>query len=156
MKKTLAILMFVLATGFGVFAQSKTKVYLEVISNDSKTVDYTLGVYPGTYAYHEPDGIDPYSSLTLRVVNSGSETLRWNDRSKIFILLKNGTLFCNYLTAASEGEKTCSFTIYKDGSHDQTLCFSTKFDVGDIDKVFLYDGTHDQVFSLVYDEYDSK
>ncbi len=156
MKKLAVLAMLLATTGFSLFGQSKTKVYLEVISNDSKTVDYTLGVYPGSYAYYQPDGIDPYSTLTLRVVNSGTETLHWNDRSKIFILLKNGTLFCNYLTAASDGEKACSFTIYNGGSHDQTLCFSTKFDVSDIEKVWLYDGTHDQVFALVYDEYESK
>ncbi len=156
MRKLVVTAMILLAAGTAVFAQTKTKVYLEVISNDSKTINYTLGVYPNTYSYTQPEGIEPYSSLTLRVVNSGSETLRWTEHNKIFILLKDGTLFCNYLTAATDGAKACSFTIDKDGSHDQTLCFSTKFDTSNIDKIWLYDGTRDQTFSLLYYESDSK
>lgn len=156
MKKTLIVLLFTIAAVTNVFAQGKTKVYWEIISNESKTVDYTIGVYPGSYAYHEPDGIDPYSTLTMRVINKGSETLKWNEHSRVFVLLKNGTLFCNYLTAATDGEKVCHYSVSNGDSHEQTLCFGEKFDVADIDKMWIYDAPHDQMFSLVFDELDSK
>jgi hypothetical protein len=156
MKKLITIALLILAANVNVFAQNKTKVYWEVISNDSKTIDYTIGVYPGSYAYFQPDGIDPYATLTMRVINKGSETLKWNEHSRVFILLKNGTLMCNYLTAATDGDKVCSYSVFKDETHEQTLCYGEKFDVADIDKMWIYDAPHDQIFSLVYDELDSK
>ena len=156
MKRIFTLTLLVLTTSITAIAQNKIKVYMEVISNDSKTIDYTLGVYPGSYAYYQPDGIDPYSTLTLRVINNGSETLKWNEHSRVFVLLKNGTLLCNYLTSATEGDKVCSYSIFKGESHEQTLCFGEKFDTADVDKMWIYDAPHDQIFALIFDELESK
>ena len=140
------ILLLIAGTAF-----SQTKVYYEIISNDSKTIDYTIGVYPGSYEYKQPDNVTPYSMLTMRVVNNGSDVLYWNEHNRIFILLKDGTMICNYKTVAQDGRNANGYTVYKGEKHEQDICFGEKFDISDIEKVFIYDASHDQIFSLMYD-----
>jgi hypothetical protein len=148
MKRILFIFIaaFLISIGY-VKAQDYTNaaVYLEIISNPDKTIDFTLGIYPETYEYNYEG---KYSTMVLRVLNNSKESLNWKDY-KIYILLKDNTLFYNYKTKASSGLYGCNYSIETGGSNDQRVCFSKKFDVEDIEKVWLsFDDA--QFFNLLY------
>jgi hypothetical protein len=55
----------------------------------------------------------------------------------VYILLKNGTLFYNYITAAKEGELACNYVVKPNETHIQYVCFEKDFDINQIDKVYL-------------------
>lgn len=121
-------------------------VYLETIANGSKTINFIAGVYPKTYSYSEAN---ENSKMTLRVLNKASKSYDWKDY-KVYILLNDNSLFYNYSTKAESGEFACNYTIEGDeGYHDQTVCFSHKFDVKDIKDMWLSFGD-DTFIHLIY------
>ncbi len=77
---------------------SSDPVYLETISNSSKTINFIAGVYPKTYTYSEAN---QNSKLTLRIKNTAKEDYQWKDY-KVYILLKDNSLFYNYQQKQSQ------------------------------------------------------
>jgi len=125
---------------------SKDPVYLEVISNTSKTINYTVGVYPMTCKNNDA-GDRTY--LTLYVLNNGSDELSWTKANHVLVVLKNNTLSFNYNTAAESGNYTCIYTVSATkGFHEQTLCFDGKFSASDIANIYLLEGG--DIYKLVY------
>jgi hypothetical protein len=122
-------------------------VYLEIISNGDKTMDFTLGLYPETYNYNYDK---KYSSMKLKILCNSTTTLEWKDY-KIYILLKDNTLFYNYKTNASSGAYCCHYSISHGEIKEQILCFARKFNIEDIDKVWL-SLNDSQFFNLVLNE----
>lgn len=138
MKRALLTLVAVLYIGIfsHVNAQSGSgdPVYIEVISNNSKSINFILGVYPKTYSWSEALQA---SQLTMRILNNASDDYFWNDY-KVYILLKDNTLFYNYKTKAETGEYACTYTIKGNGGfNDQTMSFDKKFDIKDIKSMWV-------------------
>ena len=80
-------------------------VYLNVISNSSKTIDYTVGVYPLTIK-NEPE--NDRTTISMYLLNNGSKTLYWTKMNHVLIILKDYTLKHNYVTKAESGVYCCS------------------------------------------------
>ena len=121
-------------------------VYLNVISNSSKTIDYTVGVYPLTIK-NEPE--NDRTTISMYLLNNGSKTLYWTKMNHVLIILKDYTLKHNYVTKAESGLYCCSYSVDPtNGFHEQTLCFDGIFTANDIAKVFLYEDN--DIYSLDY------
>lgn len=138
MKKIIVLFCFLLAllSVQNVNAQmsSDDPVYIETISNPSKSINMILGLYPKTYKWSE--SLEA-SQITLRILNEASGDYEWNNY-KVYIMLKDNTLFYNYTTKATSGEFDCTYTIEgNSGYHDQVVCFDKKFDVNDIKTVWV-------------------
>ena len=141
-------LIFLSALNGGVQAQtgSKDPVYLEVISNTSKTINYTVGVYPLTCKNNDA-GDRTY--LTLYVLNNGSNELSWSKANHVLVILKDNTMAFNYNTVAETGNYACVYTVGStNGFHEQTLCFDGKFGISDIANIYLLEGG--DFYKLVY------
>ncbi len=134
-------------------AQKKNPFYYELISNDSKTINFVFGFYPTTYSYVEGKDVDPYTSVKAAVINNAKNSLDWNNY-KIMIMLKSGKLIRSYTTVAKDGDYSCEYNVKGSETHYQYFCFHNKFTNEDIDKVWLVMGD-DQIFNLMYDKNDS-
>jgi len=148
--KTKYVIIGLMLSAFCGIAQAQTSskdpVYLEVISNTSKTINYTVGVYPMTCKSNEA-GVKTY--LTLYVLNNGSNELTWTKANHILVVLKDHTLAYNYNTVAESGNYACLYAIASTkGFHEQTLCFNGKFSTDDIANVYLLESG--EVYKLVY------
>jgi len=51
-------------------------VYIENISNDSKTIDLTLGFYPKTYEWIESSEV---AHVILRILNNSKKDYEWSN-----------------------------------------------------------------------------
>jgi hypothetical protein len=131
-------------------AQKKNPFFYELISNDSKTINFVFGFYPTTYSYVEGKDVDPYTNIKAAVINNAKTSLTW-DNYKITILLKSGKLIRSYTTVAKDGEYACNYSVGGSETHYQYFCFHTKFSSDDIDKVWLT-MSDDKIFSLLYDK----
>ncbi len=127
---------FMLGTVSKITAQmtAKDPVYIETIANSSKTTEFILGIYPRTYKWSE--SLEA-SQLTMRILNKAKSDYKWEDY-KVYVLLKDNSLFYNYKTKAESGDYACKYTIKGDGGfNDQVLCFDKKFDVKDIKSIWV-------------------
>lgn len=125
---------------------AKDPVYIETIANSSKTTEFILGIYPRTYKWSE--SLEA-SQLTMRILNKAKADYKWEDY-KVYILLKDNSLFYNYKTKAESGEYACKYTITGDGGfNDQVLCFDKKFDVKDIKTIWVSFGDNTFI-ELIY------
>lgn len=148
--KTKIIIFGLLLTAFGLSSQaqtgSKDPVYLEVISNTSKTINYTVGIYPMTCSF---DSENNRTTLTMYVLNNGSEDLVWKKANHVLIILNDNTLAYNYKTVAESGKYACAYNVdATKGFHEQTLCFDGKFSTSDIANVYLLE--NGDIYKLVY------
>lgn len=138
MKKTNLLLMFAFSMLFIFSAKAqmtaKDPVYIETISNSSKTINFIVGIYPKTYVYSEAS---ENSKLTMKILNKASESYKWKDY-KVYILLKDNSLFYNYTTKAEDGDFAVNYSIEGEkGVHEQTLCFTKKFEISDIKQMWI-------------------
>lgn len=134
-----------------IIAHAGNPFYYELISNDSKTINFVFGLYPNTYQYVEGKDVDGYTNIKAAIINNAKENdFKWNDY-KVTILLKSGKLIRSYTTVAKDGDYSCNYNIPAGATHYQYFCFHTKFSADDIDKVWLT-MTDDQIFSLMYDK----
>jgi len=125
---------------------SKDPVYLEVITNDSKTINYTVGVYPLTCKLNDAGD---RTNMTLYILNNGIDELKWTKANHILIVLKDHSLAYNYNTVAESGNYSCIYTVEPlTGFHEQTLCFESKFNADDIANVYLME--NGEIYKLVY------
>ena len=136
-----------------IFAKADGSIpfYYELISNESKTINFVFGFYPTTYSYVEGKDVDPYTSVKSAVINNAkNDDLKWNDY-KICILLKSGKLIRSYSTVAKDGDYAVNYTVKAGATRYQYYCFHKKFTGDDIDKVWLI-LSDDQLFNLAYDK----
>ncbi len=125
---------------------SKDPVYLEVISNTSKTINYTVGVYPLT-CKNSDTGDRTY--ISLFVLNNGSNDLTWTKANHVLIVLKDRTLAFNYNTVADSGNYSYLYSVSSSkGFHEQTLCYDGKFNADDIANIYLLEGG--DIYKLMY------
>lgn len=150
MKKIIIILLTFMTLGAVQSVQAQTSgddpVYIETISNPTKTIDLILALYPKTYKWSE--SLEA-SQLTLRVLNQSKQDFDWTNY-KVYILFKDNTLLYNYTTKASSGEFNCTYSVDRNSTiHDQTVCFDKKFDIKDIKSVWVsFDSS--QFFELFF------
>lgn len=117
-------------------AQSDPFFY-ESISNPSKTINFLIGVYYTKNEFITRDDGTGYTKISMALINKeGADPFKWSDY-KIYIMLKNGDLFYNYTTKASDGELSCNWTVQAGQKHIQYLCFDKAFDVNQIERVWL-------------------
>lgn len=121
--------------------------YYELIANPTKTVNFLIGFYYTRNEYITRDDGTGYTKVRMAIINrKGANTFKWDDY-KIYILLKDGTLFYNYTTTAKDGELACRWSVEADANHIQYVCFEKAFDVDNIERVWLSMGD-DKFFEL--------
>ena len=126
---------FILQTHI-LFAQIKKNdpVYVQTVSNESKTIDFVVGVYPNTFHWNKNLNA---STITLRVLNRGNLDYEWKDY-KIYFFLRDKTILYNFTHEDKEGEFACFYTVKKEGGiNDQTLIFRKKFRLSHIKSVWI-------------------
>lgn len=143
MKKLLAVFLFVFVP---LYAQS---FFYNAISNPNKTIDYVIGFY------HESASINSssdgsYTTFKTAVINGkDADPLVCND-NKWFLLLKDGSLVCNYTTKATSGEYACNYTVYRGETHIQYVAFDKEIRAKDIVGVWFF--TNGQLFGTLKNE----
>ena len=130
-------LYLVLACKTHVHAQQTNEYYLGVFSNSTNTIKFTMGAYPHSINQSKKNDGTLYSAMRVALVNNEkADPIEWND-FKIYILLKDGTLFYNFLTNATTGEYACKYQVAPGTTHMQYYCFDKIFAASDIDKIWL-------------------
>lgn len=139
MKKTTAFCSFLL---FGLLLThicnaQINEYYLGVFSNHTNSIKFTIGAYPNTVSQSKRNDGSIYSAMRIAIVNNEqAEPIVWSDY-KIYILLKDGTLFYNFLTNATTGEYSCKYTVDPGTTHLQLVCFEKIFTATDVEKIWL-------------------
>ncbi|ABG59984.1 hypothetical protein [Cytophaga hutchinsonii] len=111
--------------------------FLGVFSNQANTIKFTIGAYPNTVNQSKRNDGSIYSAMRIAIVNNEhAEPIVWSDY-KIYILLKDGTLFYNFLTNATTGEYACKYTVEPGSTHLQLVCFEKIFTGTDVEKIWL-------------------
>ncbi|WP_461789829.1 hypothetical protein [Pedobacter sp.] len=154
MKKMLSVaLMLFLATATS-YAQ-KIVYYSTVISNPDKTIDFDFGFYPKTMQYVEPAGQKGYTVVRCAVINQKTaKAFDWKD-DKVHIYLKSGKLIRNYTTKAETGDYAVRYSVQPGETHYQEYCFSHKFTLEDIEKIWIVMGDN-EIFELFRGEVEPK
>ena len=122
--------------------QAQTQVqpnqyYLGVFSNTTNSIKFTIGAYPNSVNQSKRNDGTIYTAMRIAIINNEkAEPIEWSDY-KIYILLKDGSLFYNFLTSASAGDYACKYTVQPGETHLQFACFEKIFYSTDIDKVWL-------------------
>ncbi len=145
--------LFLLSTQY-IQAQTTSEYYLGVFSNTSNTIKFTIGAYPNTISQSKRSDGTIFSAMRIAIVNNEkAEPIVWNDY-KMYILLKDGTLFYNFLTNATTGDYACKYTVPTGETHLQYICFEKIFSAADIDKVWLsFSDSHFQPLLLYKDTF---
>jgi hypothetical protein len=144
--KTKTVIIILLTFAFSRTVLASDPVYLEVVSNTSKSVNYTLGIYPAKLTNDETAN---RTFLTMYLINDGTTDLIWTRMNHIFIVLKNNTMVCNYNTELESENYSCAYIVPSGkGFHEQTLCFEGKFTSDEIANVYLQE--NDEIHKLDY------
>lgn len=126
-----------IASAVQTHAQKTNEYYLGVFSNTTGTIKFTMGAYPNSISQSKKSDGTLYSAMSVALVNNiNAEPIEWND-FKIYILLKDGTLFYNFLTTATTGDYACKYQVAPGSTHMQYYCFDKIFSASDIDKMWL-------------------
>ncbi len=136
MKKVFVILL--LSIGLGAYAQNEAQdpFYYEIISNADKSINFLIGIYPNDMEYVRSADGSGYTKIRMAIINDAAQSFEWADY-KVYILLKDGTLFYNYSTGATIGELSCNYTVAAGETHLQDLCFEMDFSVAEIETIYL-------------------
>lgn len=154
MKKLFTIALLFAIIGVNAYAQ-KIVYYSTVISTPDKTIDFDFGFYPKTMQYVEPADGKGYTVIRCAVINQkAAKPFEWRDE-KVNIYLKSGKLIRNYTTRAESGDYAVRYTVDPGVTRYQEYCFSHKFAVDEIEKVWLVMGDN-QIFELYRKEVDPK
>jgi hypothetical protein len=137
-KRFLFPIIFLYLTAFQNSAIAQTTDYfLGVFSNTTNTIKFTIGVYPNSINQSKKNDGTLYTAMRVALVNNEfAEPMEWND-FKVYVLLKDGTLFYNFLTNATTGEYACKYQVTPGTTHLQYYCYDKIFSATDIDKVWL-------------------
>ena len=125
-----------------VFVPGNTKAqadsfWYESVSSSDSAIHFLIGVYHTKSEYITRNDGTGFTKMRMVIINKAAvQALRWEDY-KIYILLKNGDLFYNYTTKATEGDLACKWTVQPGQNHMQYLCFDKVFDASQIDKMYL-------------------
>lgn len=127
-----------LLVGLGGFSQSNSEdpFYYEIISNADKSINFLIGIYPNDMEYVRSADGTGYTKIRMAIINDAAQSFEWADY-KVYILLKDGTLFYNYSTGASIGELSCNYVVAAGETHLQDLCFEMDFSVAEIETIYL-------------------
>lgn len=154
MKKLFAAAFLFVAIGIQSYAQ-KIVYYSTTISNSDKTIDFDFGFYPKTLQYVEPTDQPGYTVVRCAVINmKTAKTFDWKDE-KVHIYLKSGKLIRNYTTKATSGDYAVTYSVEPGTTRYQEYCFSHKFALEDIEKIWLVMGDN-EIFELFRAEVDAK
>lgn len=111
--------------------------YLGVFSNTTNSIKFTIGAYPNSVNQSKRNDGSIYTAMRIAIINNEkAEPIEWSDY-KIYVLLKDGSLFYNFLTNASAGDYACKYIVQPGETHLQFVCFEKIFNSTDIDKVWL-------------------
>ncbi len=137
MKKRVIILMILVGiVSFGLLYSAVDSYFYSVISTPNKAINFTIGVYHTNFVWNET-AKSGYTVIPGVIINDKTaKPLQWNDY-KIFIMLKDGTLFNSYLTVAKTGRYACNYTVNPGEKHYQDFTFSKKFKARDIAAMWL-------------------
>lgn len=117
-------------------AKTTETYFYEKIANPSGKVNFVFGFYPEKYTWKESQS-SSYTTIPAAVVNDKSaDSLQWNDY-KVFIMLRDGTLFRNYTTTAKSGRYLCKYPVNPGETHYQDFAFAKKFKPAQILHVWL-------------------
>lgn len=144
----IVIFWFLLGSDIYIHAQQKKNdpVYIQNISNEKKTVDFVIGVYPNTFHWNKDINA---TSMTLRILNRSEKEYVWDD-FKIFLFLRDKTILYNYTTEDKDGEYVCFYSLTKEGDvHNQTLVFRKRFRLSYVKSVWVSFGDNNFV-ELIY------
>jgi len=154
MKKLFIASLLLVVTVLATYAQ-KIVYYSTIISNPDKTIDFDFGFYPKTMQYVEPAGQKGYTVVKCAVINQKTaKPFDWRDE-KVHIYLKSGKLIRNYTTKAESGDYAVKYTVQTGETRYQEYCFSHKFALEDIEKLWLVMGDN-EIFELYRNEVDPK
>lgn len=154
MKKIFTLALLFVALTLASNAQ-KIVYYSTVIATPDKTIDFDFGFYPKTLQYVEPAGQKGYTVVRCAVINQKTaKPFDWKDE-KINIYLKSGKLIRNYTTQAETGDYAVKYTVDPGQTRYQEYCFSHKFGIDEIEKIWLVMGDN-QIFELYRNEVDPK
>ena len=123
--------------------------YYEVISNSDKSIDYSIGFYQTLYTISEASDNKAYVAYSGSVINNSTYSLKW-ETYHMAVLLKNGDLVFNYVTAAESGEYDCTFSVAYNETRYTKFCFHTVFKPEEIQDVYLINKSTMKAFKLVY------
>lgn len=133
----------------GQFVQAGSPFYYELISTPDKSINYVFGFYHTMYAISTASDNKEYVAVSGAVINNADYSLNW-ENYHVAVLLKNGKLVFNYLTAAQSGEYDNTFTVDAKKTQFTKFCFHTIFKPDEIQSVFLFDKANMKAFNLAY------
>ncbi len=132
-KKVLLLILLVVIVSFGFGVDS---YYYSTISTPNKAINFTIGIYHTNFVWNET-AKSGYTVIPSAIINNkNAQPLKWNDY-KIYIMLKDGTLFHSYTTVAKTGKFACNYVVKPGETHYQHFTFSKKFRAEDIANVWL-------------------
>ncbi len=143
--KTFLLALFTL---FCVVAKAADPFYYEVISNPTKTIDYSIGFYHNVYTISTASDNADYVAYSGAIINNSTSELSWYDYH-IAVQLKSGELVFNYLTAATSGEYDCSFTLDSKETRHTKFCFHTVFKPSEIQNIYRVNKSTMKAFQLM-------
>jgi len=131
MKKFILVIIFICAN---IYAQT---FYYNAISNSSKTIDYVIGFYPET-ASIQSNADGTITVIKTAVINGkDADPLECND-NKWFLLLRDGTLIENYITAATSGDYACKYTVNRGETHVQWVTYAREIRQSDVIGIWFF------------------
>lgn len=137
MYKHLVMVLIAFAFSTSCITAQINEYYLGVFSNEGNTIKFTIGAYPNSISQSKRTDGTFYTAMKVAVINNEkAEPIVWNDY-KIYILLKDGTLFYNFLTNATNNDYSCKYTVNPGETHIQFFCFEKLFTNPEVDKVWL-------------------
>lgn len=151
MKTLTAIVLCLALTASLGLAQLKSgeNYFSQVVTTPDKALNFNMFVFHEKYRWVESRTEGKYSTVSLVVQNKNQDKdLKWEDY-KIFIMLKDGTMFHNYTTVAKTGNYMCKYDVDPGGQRAQILCFSKKFNPEDVERIWIR-MTHSNFIRLLY------
>lgn len=117
-------------------AQKPQAYFYERIATPNEQVNFVFGFYHDKYTWKESQN-NSYTSIPGAVINNKQAlAVNWKDY-KVFIMLRDGTLFRNYTTTAKSGRYLCKYLVQPGETHYQDFAFDKKFKPGEILYVWL-------------------
>ncbi len=146
----IATFLFISVGNAPVYPQKGKEPYFsQVVTTPDKSLNFNIFVFHYKYRWVESSTEGNYSTVSMVVQNKNQKkTLKWEDY-KIYLLLKDGTLFHNYTTVAKSGNYVCRYTVGPGQSQVQLLCFGKKFEANQVERIWVK-MTHFNFIRMLY------
>jgi|GEM_PF-701052 len=129
--------------------KGKEPYFSQVVTTPDKTLNFNIFVFHYKYRWIESPTEGNFSTVSMVIQNKNqTKTLKWEDY-KIYVLLKDGTLFHNYTTVAKSGNYSCRYSVGAGKQHVQVLCFAKKFTPSQIERIWVK-MTHFNFIRMLY------